>query len=173
MLGRHVFTADERFQILKPVEDHEQSLRPIPHQPNLTEWILQIQFVQQRDGGYYLCQVCYLTCMYRLSFLFYRKGHCNVQLNEHSLHCSLPPFFFSVAFVQETGLVFLAAPLFFCGTYSKSQYFIMDLSILLVSFFACFHPFQTDEKGNVKREQVVSFLFHDCLYGSLRMVHPL
>lgn len=55
--GRHVFTADERFQILKPVEDHEQSLRPIPHQPNLTEWILQIQFVQQRDGGYYLCQV--------------------------------------------------------------------------------------------------------------------
>lgn len=113
MLGRHVFTADERFQILKPVEDHEQSLRPIPHQPNLTEWILQIQFVQQRDGGYYLCQVCYLTCMYRLSFLFYRKGHCNVQLNEHSLHCSLPPFFFSVAFVQETGLVFLAAPLFF------------------------------------------------------------
>ena len=55
--GRHVFTADERFQILKPVEDHEQSLRPTLHQPNLTEWILQIQFVQQRDGGFYICQV--------------------------------------------------------------------------------------------------------------------
>ncbi|EFX90354.1 hypothetical protein DAPPUDRAFT_4664, partial [Daphnia pulex] len=27
------------------------------HQPNLTEWILQIQFVQQRDGGFYICQV--------------------------------------------------------------------------------------------------------------------
>lgn len=145
MLGRHVFTADERFQILKPVEDHEQSLRPIPHQPNLTEWILQIQFVQQRDGGFYLCQVCYLTCMYRLSFLFYRKGHCNVQLNEHSLHCSLPPFFFLSCFrfllFQETGLVFLAAPPFFC-TYSKSQYFIMDLSILLVSFLLVFTPFR-------------------------------
>jgi hypothetical protein len=55
--GRHVFTADERFQILKPVEDHEQSLGPTLHQPNLTEWILLIQFVQQRDGGFYICQV--------------------------------------------------------------------------------------------------------------------
>ena len=57
LLGRHVYTADERFQILKPVEDHDHPLRISPHQPNLTEWILQIQFVQQRDGGFYICQV--------------------------------------------------------------------------------------------------------------------
>jgi hypothetical protein len=67
--GRHVFTADERFQILKPVEDHEQSLRPTLHQPNLTEWILQIQFVQQRDGGFYICQV-YTLAFFLSSFSF-------------------------------------------------------------------------------------------------------
>ena len=91
--GRHVFTADERFQILKPVEDHEQSLRPTLHQPNLTEWILQIQFVQQRDGGFYICQVYthprfFLSCLLFDFSLFFRcckETLCYLQLNaKHS-----------------------------------------------------------------------------------------
>lgn len=97
--GRHVFTADERFQILKPVEDHEQSLRPTLHQPNLTEWILQIQFVQQRDGGFYICQVflAFLFFSSSSSSLALQRGDCYLQLNPKAfppLHCiAVCPFF--------------------------------------------------------------------------------
>ena len=49
--GRHVFTADNRFQILRPIESNQTA------KANLTEWILQIQFVEQTDGGFYICQV--------------------------------------------------------------------------------------------------------------------
>ena len=66
--GRHVYTADERFQILRPVASSNGDAENEPMSSssstgvaalnnNLTEWILQIQFVQQRDAGPYICQV--------------------------------------------------------------------------------------------------------------------
>ena len=64
--GRQVYTADERFQILRrPTENQTAEFsgsggglangNKISN--NKSEWILQIQFVQPRDGGFYICQV--------------------------------------------------------------------------------------------------------------------
>jgi len=49
--GRHVFTADNRFQILRPIDNNQTT------KANVTDWILQIQYVEQSDNGFYICQV--------------------------------------------------------------------------------------------------------------------
>lgn len=59
--GRHVYTADERFQVQQRSPTNQTyagpSNRSTQSYSSTSEWFLQIQFVQSRDSGFYICQV--------------------------------------------------------------------------------------------------------------------
>ena len=51
--GLLTYTADARFR----VKHQSQPTSAVPSRPDVSEWTLEIKFLQQRDEGTYLCQV--------------------------------------------------------------------------------------------------------------------
>ena len=80
--GRHVYTADERFQVQQRSPTNQTyagpSNRSTQSYSSTSEWFLQIQFVQSRDSGFYICQVrlSAQTMIVFLCFVRYSSDNC-------------------------------------------------------------------------------------------------